>query len=230
MLVSIPCGAILAKYGRTRAFSLRRPLSLRHLSLLRMPARELRHLQDCGIALEPQDESIAESLRFIRGIFRSVLLDSFRVTVALEDGFSWFHRGVVHGCGSSLRAACEDAEANVLAAREKLPCLAEREFYRLQVACKLRLGGTYFKVDDLHAFLSRYDALSRMGKSCFAKRDDAAESISLFEQPAAKVLCRDADFVDDLGSLFHQVRPVFKKHVQFIARREIRDMLDLIFV
>jgi len=207
-----------------------------------MSARELLRLrqEDGGAALGPQDQCIAETLLFIRDIFQSaVLLDSFRVTVSLGTGrpYGGHNPGsgkyAVRGYGSSLRAACEDAEARALAELKERPALdADASGYGWTVACKLRLKGTYF-TGDPHDFFRRHDALSGIGKFCSkAKRVyyfDKDVSVSLFEQPAAKVLCDAIDYFDDLGPLFHQVRPVLEKHVQCVVQREIRRTLDLIF-
>jgi len=249
MLVSIPCDAVLAGYGRARPHSLPRPLSLssRHLRFLEMSARELLCLrQDCGAALGPQDQCIVEALHFIRDVFRSVLLDSFHVTVILNTDRSYdpdsddFCERAVEGYGSSLRAACEDAEARALAELKERPVLdAEARGYGWTVACKLHLKGTYF-TGDPHDFFRRHDALSEIGKFCPMEESEhdflygQDVSMSLFEQPAAKVLCecfeRHSHYYDDLGSLLHQVRPVFKKHVHRVVQREISNMLDLMFV
>jgi len=204
-----------------------------------MPVQEIcQRAQDC---LQTSEEKcIAQSLHFIHDIFQGVSLDDFCVTIFLSTGE--FYRpnadlGLqsVSGYGNSLRATCQDAETKALNKMKRMPALdADASGYGTMVACKLHLKGTYF-TGDPNDFLCKHDALSKMRKFCPMEESEHVffygknVSMSLFEQPAAQVLCDDVIYFDDLGSLFHQTYPVFKKHVQRVVQREIHRMLDLIF-
>jgi len=194
--------------------------------------------------------SIAVGLHVIRDLFRRVYPSAFSVTVFLDRGASpvcacgccGCPKRVVSGIGDSLWSACAGAEAEVDAALRESPCLVAGRDYRVQVACRLFLSGKHFKVGDPRYFFSGHDAFSCIGDFCFvmeqveyenrfADEDEADVSMSLFQRLAAKVFCDDFLFYDrDFGSLFDQALPVVRKHVQLVVRREIRDMLDLLFV
>jgi len=224
ILVSIPCDAILAKYGRTRAFSLCRPLSLRHLSLLQMPARErclLVQQRDCIIALESQDECIAQSLHFIQDIFQSVFLDAFCVIVFLQNKRVASEEVVVSDYGSTLRAACENAETHIFETLKKLPELnANKSHLFVQITCNLHLRGATCTVDDMRDFFR---------KQTLYRESENVPNVLLEPPTTAKIHCT-LRYYDSLGSLFHQAYPVFKKHVQWVVRRDIRKLLDLVVV